>query len=249
MGITKKLNRKTEAAGKYQTVKTVLVAIPVFNELGYVDNVLNAIRAYSDSILVVDDGSTDGTSELLKQHNDVEILSHKTNIGYGQCLMDAFDFACRKKFDWVITIDCDYQHEPSYIPHFYSAIKEDDADIVSGSRYLRRTDWGSVSPPPERVAINKRITGILNENLDVELTDAFCGFKAYRTTAISRIKLTEKGYRLPLQLWIRAVREGLRICEIPVPLIYHDPERNFCGALENPAERLKYYLEIIEKEL
>jgi dolichol-phosphate mannosyltransferase len=223
--------------------------MPVFNELRYVDNVLNAVRGYSNSVLVVDDGSTDGTSELLKKHTDVEILSHRTNIGYGQCLIEAFDFASRNQFDWIITIDCDHQHEPSYIPSFYAAIEEDDADIISGSRYLRRTDWGSVSPPAERVAINKKITRILNQNLGVELTDAFCGFKAYRTNAICRIELTEKGYRLPLQLWIRAIRAELRIREIPVPLIYHDPKRNFCGALEDPQERLKYYLEIIEKEL
>ncbi|MHC4743839.1 MAG: glycosyltransferase family 2 protein, partial [Planctomycetota bacterium] len=121
------MNRKPQTPSKQQTVKTILVAVPVFNESEYVDNVLNAVQEYSDSILVVDDGSTDGTSELLKKHTDVEILSHKTNIGYGQCLIDAFDFASRNQFDWVITIDCDHQHEPSYIPCFYSAIEQDNA--------------------------------------------------------------------------------------------------------------------------
>ncbi len=227
----------------------ILIAIPVFNELKYLDNVLSAVRRYSDNILVVDDGSTDGSSDVLKKYTYLKTISHRNNVGYGQSLIDAFRFAYDRKFDWIITVDCDHQHEPSYIPKFYSEIAKDDADIISGSRYLLKINSGILPPPPERVAVNKIVTKILNENLDIRLTDAFCGFKAYRTKAISRLKLSAKGYGLPLQLWIQAGRAGLKIREIPVPLIYHDPKRNFCGPLEDPQRRLNYYLEIIEREL
>ena len=227
----------------------VLVAMPVFNESRYVDDVLREVRKYSDNILVVDDGSTDGTADVLTRHTYIEVIPHETNTGYGRSLIDAFDFACRNNFDWVITIDCDHQHEPSYIPCFYSEIKKADADIISGSRYLLRVNSGPAPPPAERVAINRQITNILNQNLSVRLTDAFCGFKAYRTGAVTELELTETSYGLPLQLWIRASRAGLRIREIPVPLIYHDPRRKFCGSLEDPKKRLRYYLEIIEREL
>jgi len=149
----------------------------------------------------------------------------------------------------VITIDCDCQHEPSYIPHFYSEIEKNDVDIISGSRYLHTINLGLLPPPADRVAINRKITNILNRHLDINITDSFCGFKAYRTRAISRLKLTEKGYGFPLQLWIRASRKGLKIREIPVPLIYHDPSRNFGGMLEAPRIRFDYYMEIIHREL
>jgi glycosyltransferase involved in cell wall biosynthesis len=228
---------------------TVLIVIPVFNEFKYVDDVLFAVHKYSDNILVVDDGSVDGTSNMLKKHTYIQVISHRVNKGYGQSLIDAFNFAYRNNFDWVITIDCDHQHEPSYIPCFYSEIEKDNADIISGSRYLRRINLGSVPPPADRVAINRRITDILNRNLILSLTDAFCGFKAYRTKAIFSLKLTERGYGLPLQLWVRASRAGLRIREIPVPLIYHDAKRHFCGVLENSQKRLDYYIMIIEREL
>ncbi len=223
--------------------------MPVFNELKYLDDVLSAVREYSGNILVVDDGSTDGGSELLKAHSHIKLISHQKNIGYGQSLIEAFDFARRNNFEWVITIDCDFQHEPSYIPHFYRQIEKDDVDIISGSRYLCKIDSGMLPPPAERVAINRKITLLLNENLELNLTDAFCGFKAYRTSAVSKLKLTEKGYGLPLQLWIQASRTGLKIREIPVPLIYHNPKRKFCGPLEDPKRRLDYYLEIIDREL
>ena len=227
----------------------MLIVIPVFNEFKYVDDVLCVVHKYSDNILVVDDGSTDDTSNVLKKHTYIEVISHKVNIGYGQSLIDAFNFAHKNNFNWVITIDCDHQHEPSYIPRFYSEIEKDNADIISGSRYLLRINLCSVLPPADRVAINIKITNILNQNLAIRLTDAFCGFKAYRTRAISKLKLTERGYGLPLQLWIQASQAGLKVREIPVPLIYHDPKRNFCGILENPQKRLGYYIKIIEREL
>jgi dolichol-phosphate mannosyltransferase len=186
---------------------------------------------------------------VLKKHTYIEIISHKVNAGYGKSLIDAFNFAYKNNFNWVITIDCDHQHEPSYIPRFYSEIKKGNADIISGSRYLSRKNLDSAPPPADRVAINRIITNILNQNLAIRLTDAFCGFKAYRTRAIFKLKLAERGYGLPLQLWIQASQASLKVREIPVPLIYHDPKRKFCGILEDPQKRLAYYIDIIEREL
>jgi len=76
-----------------------LVAIPVFNESEYVDDVLHTVWRYSANILVVDDGSTDSTPDILKKHTYLQIISHKTNMGYGQSLIDAFDFAFNHDFD------------------------------------------------------------------------------------------------------------------------------------------------------
>lgn len=249
MTVTKHSTQKPKTSNSCRTVERSLVAIPVFNERKYVDDVLGAVHQYAKNVLVIDDGSTDGTSELLKKHDFIKIVSHKTNTGYGQSLIDAFNFACQHNFEWLITIDCDHQHEPSYIPRFYSEIEKNDADIISGSRYLRRVNSGTVPPPADRVAINRKITYILNQNPGIRLTDSFCGFKAYRTRAVSKLKLTERGYGLPLQLWIQAGRAGLRIREIPVPLIYHDPERNFGGIFEDPKFRFEYYMKIIQREL
>ena len=104
----------------------VLVAVPVFNEEKYVSPVMREIRKYTRAaalndlaittrVLVIDDGSTDGTSTVLQDlaaKGHIDLITHPENHGYGQSLIDAFAFAAANDYDWVITMDCDEQHEP-----------------------------------------------------------------------------------------------------------------------------------------
>lgn len=226
----------------------VLIAIPVFNEQRYVADILARIQSLSDDVLVVDDGSTDDTHAILSEIDGIERIRHSDNLGYGRSLIDAFEFAARRNFDWIITIDCDDQHEPALIPSFVERAERDDADIVSGSRYLRDLP-GNTPPPDDRRRINHRITRLLNDKLSLKLTDAFCGFKAFRVSALERLSLSVPGYAFPLQLWVQAACHGLRIHELPVHLIYNDPTRHFGGRLDDPEARLRHYLEVFETEM
>jgi glycosyltransferase involved in cell wall biosynthesis len=222
----------------------VLTAIPVYNEERRLLEVLQEVRRYSAEILVVNDGSTDATAQILAGERGVKVVTHSQNRGYGEALTSAFTFALRHGFEVLVTTDCDGQHEPARIPVLLEAIH--DADIVSGSRYLRT--FREDTPPPEgRRQINQIITSELNEKLGLRLTDAFCGFKAYRSSALSRLRITEPGWGMPLQLWVQAARLGLRIKEVAVPRIYLDPNRAFGGVLNDTEERLAYYRKVIEE--
>ncbi len=223
-----------------------LTALPVFNEVKHVDRVLDEVRRYCDEVLVVDDGSTDGTAERLSARDDIQVVAHSQNQGYGVALKTAFDFAAENQYDVIVTIDCDGQHEPIRIPRFVEACA--DADIISGSRYLEKFA-GDATPPEDRRSVNQQVTAELNRRLGTQLTDAFCGFKAYRVSALSRLCLTEPGYAMPLQLWVQAVRAGLDIREQPVPLIYLDEKRSFGGTLDDAAARLRYYRRVLDHEL
>jgi glycosyltransferase involved in cell wall biosynthesis len=243
-----------------------LVAIPVYNEQKYVTRVLERVREFAPDILVIDDGSTDRTPALLAEQ-PVEVIRHAANRGYGHSLQDAFRWAAVDGYDWVITMDCDEQHEPASIPDFLAAAATDELDVVSGSRYMPRppdhnlegaapeedSEGGPAaadsSPPPDRRAINAQITRELNERLGLSLTDAFCGFKAYRVSSLRKLRLTVDGYAFPMQFWVQAVAHGLRIGEIPVRLIYNDLNRSFGGPLDDPDVRLGHYRQVLHCEL
>ncbi len=224
-----------------------VVAIPVFNERAYVRGVVQQVRQYASDILLIDDGSTDGTTAVIRRIPDSYKIFHRTNSGYGRALMSAFEFAIGGGYDWLITMDCDEQHEPGYIPRFLEAVT-DDVDIISGSRYLSASGADG-QPPVDRRRINRYVTDLLNQVLNLELTDAFCGFKAYRTAALRRLAIDVPGYAMPLQLWVQAAELGLVIREIPVRLIYKDPDRHFGGSLDDPTLRLEHYLDVLCREL
>jgi dolichol-phosphate mannosyltransferase len=215
----------------------------VYNEARHVRAVLAEVRRYCPDVLVVNDGSTDGTAELLDREPDLRRIDHPINGGYGAALISSFAYARDKQFDVLVTMDCDGQHEPARIPVLLEAIH--DCDIVSGSRYLR--DFRQDTPAPnDRRFINATVTGEINARYGLNLTDAFCGFKAYRRDALYRLHITERGWGMPLQLWVQAARQQLRVKEIGVPRLYLDPNRAFGGVMNDPEQRLAYYRAVLE---
>lgn len=221
-----------------------LTAIPIYNEAPSVCRVLAAVRPFSPEILAVNDGSTDGTAELLAQERDLHLVTHPTNRGYGAALISAFRYTLDHGFDALVTIDCDGQHDPEFIPSLLPGLR--DADIVSGSRYLKDFEMDTPAPTDRRF-INRQITRELNERYGLKLTDAFCGFKAYRREALAKLQVTETGWGMPLQVWVQAARLNLRIKEVAVPRIYLDPNRSFGGILNDAGQRVAYYRRVIEQ--
>ena len=140
---------------------------------------------------------------------------------------------------------------PASIPDFLEAARQNRADIISGSRYLiPPSEQDSIgSPPPERRAVNGMITDELNTRLGLSLTDAFCGFKAYRVGALAGMRLDENGYAFPMQFWVQAVAAGLSIEEVPIKLIYNDMSRSFGGPLDDRDIRLAHYRRVLHCEL
>lgn len=224
----------------------ILTAIPVYNEARHLPRVLQEVRRYSPEILVVNDGSADETAALLAEIPDLHVVTHPRNQGYGAALISAFAFAREQDIDVLVTMDCDGQHEPARIPVLLEAMH--DCDIVSGSRYLRDFRQNTLAPH-DRFEINRQITTEINARFGLDLTDTFCGFKAYRREALERLAITETGWGMPLQLWVQAARNQMRIKEVAVPRLYLDPNRAFGGVLNDAEERLGYYRSVIDAEV
>ena len=233
-----------------------LMVIPIYNEQKHIFNVLREVRKYSSSdLLVINDGSTDESKNIVEEiascskiKGKLIIINHLKNEGYGKSLIDGISFARNNDYKYLLTLDCDEQHEPELIPQFFREIKKEKIDIVSGSRYLsfqKQTD----TPPKDRYIINRKITRLINQVTSYGLTDSFCGFKVYRVESLKKLELTEKGYGFPLQLWIQAYKNNLTVKELPVSMVYKDKNRTFGNYLDNPETRLKYYQKIIDNEV
>ncbi|HBS28182.1 MAG TPA: hypothetical protein DEB06_01740 [Phycisphaerales bacterium] len=145
-------------------------------------------------------------------------------------------------------MDCDEQHEPEEIPRFVEAARAGTHDVISGSRYLRPF-IDNHSPPENRRSINARMTKEINCRLGLSITDAFCGFKAYRVGALARLSLSVEGYAFPMQFWVQSRAAGLRIRELPVRLIYNDATRTFGGPLDDDGVRLGHYRDVLCAEI
>lgn len=225
----------------------ILVAVPVYNEEKHVRRVLSSILDHAGNVVVIDDGSTDNTPDIIADY-PVDVIRHAVNRGYGRSIRDAFMWAQADGYDWLITMDCDEQHEPASIPAFVAAAERTSApDIISGSRYL--SDLGGDQAPEDRRQINSIITRELNQQLGLSLTDAFCGFKAFRVSSLKNLDLTEDGYAFPMQFWVQARAAGMSIGEIPVRRIYVDLARSFGGPLDNPDVRLEHYRHVMRREM
>jgi dolichol-phosphate mannosyltransferase len=225
-----------------------LVLLPLYNEAPTVGRVLDQVSRYARGadVLVVDDGSTDGSADVLRARPAVGVLTHPQNEGYGQSLIDGFAYALGHGYEAVVTLDGDEQHEPHQIPQFLEALA--GADIVSGSRYLDPTAGGDPAPPDRR-RLNEEITARVRAITGYPITDAFCGFKAYRAAALAALRLDEPSYGLPLQVWVQAAAHRLRVVELATARIYKNPARRFWGGLDDADVRRRYYLEVLDREV
>ena len=225
-----------------------VVLIPVYNEEAHLTGLLDRLReVYSGDVLFVDDGSCDGSAGVLAALQDerTRVIRQPNNRGYGATLVRGFNEAKLAGSEYLVTMDSDGQHRPDWVPQFLEVVQ--GWDIVSGSRYLEDSDAQGAAPA-DRYRINRAITELLNQITGFGITDAFCGFKAYRVSALAHFKLEESGYSMPLQFWIQAKALGLRVTERAVSRIYDDPNRKFGGDLDNPERRLAYYLDTIKRE-
>lgn len=238
----------------------ILIAVPIFNEARTVAPVLRDILAKTAAIpaqlqrgdlefvvLALDDHSTDATNQLLATLG-VETLRQPRNRGYGFAMQETFREAIARSVDWCISIDCDEQHEPARLVDFVRAALADNADVISGTRYGGEP-FAHDDAPADRRAINATLTGELNAALGLHLTDAFCGFKAYRTSAVAKLTLDADGYEFPMQFWVAAVAQQLRIEELSMRRIYIDETRRFGGGLDDSGVRLAHYRSTMQRAI
>jgi len=192
-----------------------LVCIPACNEEKSIGDIVKNSLLYSDKVIVCDDGSTDGTAKIAREHG-AQVILHKKNEGYGAAITTLFDFARKENADIMITIDGDGQHNPEQIPMLINALQENNVDVVIGSRFLEKNS----STPGYRKRGIKIITSAANFGADFKVSDSQSGFRAYSKRAIDSIHPTETGMSVSTEILFKISNKGLSLAEVPILVSY-----------------------------
>jgi glycosyltransferase involved in cell wall biosynthesis len=195
-------------------MKTIAV-IPAYNEESTLPEILESVAPSVDRIIVVDDGSSDGTSRVALRHEAL-VVRHWVNRGLGAALGTGFAAALAQDADVILTLDADGQHNPQEIPNFVQAI-EDGADVVIGSRLLDPRGM----PKRRQIAnwLGNLVTFVL---FGAWVTDSQSGYRAFRREALQRIEIRTDRMEVSSEIIAESRRHGLTLVEIPIEAIYTD---------------------------
>jgi glycosyltransferase involved in cell wall biosynthesis len=193
-----------------------VVVVPCKNLEGTVGRLVGAVRAVDPSldVLVVDDGSEDGTGRAAREAG-AAVVRHDVNLGKGAALKTGFDYAAGHGYDAIVTMDGDLQHDPAAIPAFLEALRSDRGDIVVGSRMRAVGDM-----PGIRVWTNRTTSRVVSRLAGQDIPDSQSGFRIMRTSAVAGLPLVTRRYDTESEVLIRAARRGARIASIPIESIY-----------------------------
>jgi dolichol-phosphate mannosyltransferase len=198
-----------------------LIIIPTYNERENIERIVPRVLGQDPSInvLIVDDNSPDGTGQIadnMAEKDDRIFVIHRQNkSGLGTAYITGFKFALQNDYDLVFEMDCDFSHDPKYIPHFLEAIQ--DVDLVLGSRYISGVNV--INWPMSRLLLSYYANVYSRIVTGLPVRDATGGFKCFRREVLEAIDLDEvksNGYSFQIEMSFRAWKKGFKIKEIPI---------------------------------
>ena len=194
----------------------ITIGIPAYNEEKNIAKVIVKLKKISDEIIVCNDGSSDLTSEIAKNLG-VIVIDHENNLGYGAGINSIIKKAKEIDTDILVTFDADGQHRVEDVKKVIEPIKNGDADLVIGSRFLSKTK--EKIPEYRKIGINI-ITKVTNAGLKKKITDSQSGFRAYSKDLISKLDISDMGMGISTEILIKTNSLGFRIAEIPITILY-----------------------------
>jgi glycosyltransferase involved in cell wall biosynthesis len=226
-----------------------IIIVPVYNQARFIKKSIPLLKSLNNEVLLIDDGSTDDTYDIIKEHSWLKYIKHGQNLGNGASFITAYEYARDMNYDMIITLDhlnIQYGKEISQLMDNISY----GYDIVNSSRILENFNYRKIAQ--HYIDITAGISESIHDLTGFDLTDPLSGIRALRVDSLKHMELTEFTHGLYLQLWIQAHYFGLNIIEIPAQTgagfgdelrIYDDPLNFFLSILNT--EKYLYNKSII----
>ena len=202
-----------------------VVIIPTYNEIENIRAIIRAVTSLEKplDVLIIDDGSPDGTADAVKELMQTELqgrlhlIERKGKLGLGTAYICGFKWAIEHGYDYIFEMDADFSHNPNDLPRLYAACHDEGFDVAVGSRYI--TGVNVVNWPIGRVLMSYYASAYVRTILGISLRDTTAGFVCYRREVLETIDLDKirfKGYAFQIEMKYSAIRLGFRIKEVPV---------------------------------
>jgi len=194
----------------------ICIIIPVHNEAKHIGPVIEILRSKKHDVIVIDDGSTDQTS-VIAEEKGAAVIHHQQRCGKGYSLRKGFEYALKRKYEGVITMDGDGQHDVEDIDQFVQAAQKHQTSIVVGNRM----DNSSVMPFV-RLCTNRFMSWLISLACSQSIKDTQCGFRYISRNVLEKLNLTCQGFEIETEILMQASKKGFKIHSIPVKTIYCD---------------------------
>ncbi len=205
----------------------LIALIPAYNEERNVCDVVRKTRNYVDAVLVIDDGSSDKTSEVASACGAV-VIRNETNKGKADAMYVGFEYAIKNNFDVIVVLDADGQHDPEEIPLFIDKIG-DGFDIVVGAR-----QFDPSLMPKIRIFANSFSSWLTSVVCHSKILDSQSGYRAIKTEVVKRIRFTSKRYQIETEMLIKAAKCGFKITFVPIKTIYRKEAKSKVNQIIDP---------------
>ncbi len=204
-----------------------LVIIPTYNEKENIENIIRVVFGLNQNfhILIIDDGSPDGTADIVKGlqnefENQLFIVEREGKLGLGTAYITGFKWAIERKYDYIFEMDADFSHNPNDLEKLYNACANQGADVAIGSRYV--TGVNVVNWPMGRVLMSYFASKYVKIVTGLKIADTTAGFKCYKREVLETIELDKiqfKGYAFQIEMKFTAYKCGFNIKEVPIIFI------------------------------
>lgn len=196
----------------------ICVVIPTYNNAGTIAKVIEDVRNYVSDIIVVVDGSTDSTLNIISNFPDIVIVNYAKNIGKGNAIQQGFIKATELGYNYVLTIDSDGQHFADDIPSFIDSISDNPEALIIGSRNINADGM-----PSKNTFANKFSNFWFKAETNINLPDTQSGFRLYPIFLLKKMKFYTKKYEFEIEILVRSAWKNIKIIPIPIK-VYYPPE-------------------------